>query len=399
MQGHIRKRVHTTKDGRQTVNWYVVVDLARGSDGKRRQKWHGGFPTRKEAEAERARIVHELNGGTYLEPTSITFEEWVRDEWLPTLKGRVKPSTHHSYERNMELHVLPRLGRSQLRQLTPSALNRVYSELLAEGHQTQDGGLSAKTVRYIHTVIHKALADAVDAGLVGTNVAERAKPPRPRATQPAEMSFWQPEELREFLESVEGHRLEAAWHLAAMTGMRRGEILGLRWQDVDLDTARVSVRQALVSVGYEVLTSSPKNHQARVIDLDPDTVEQLRRHRDRQLVDRREWGNDYEDQDLVFCLENGTPIHPHSLSQTFERLVKKSDVPRIRLHDLRHTHATIAVRAGVPVKVISERLGHESPAFTLKQYAHVIPGMQAEAATSIARLIRRAGPNLDDEGY
>ena len=388
MQGHIRKRVHTTKDGRQTVNWYVVVDLARGSDGKRRQKWHGGFRTRKEAEAERARIVHELNGGTYLEPNSITLEEWVRDEWLPTMKGRVKPSTNHSYERNMELHVLPRLGRSQLRQLTPTALNRVYSELLAEGHQTQKGGLSAKTVRYIHTIIHKALADAVDAGLVGTNAAERAKPPRPRATQPAEISFWEPEELSDFLKSASGHRLEAAWHLAAMTGMRRGEILGLRWQDVDLDAARISVRQALVSVGYEVLTSSPKNHQARVIDLDPGTVGQLRHHRERQLQDRCEWGNEYEDQDLVFCLENGAPIHPHSLSQAFERLVEKSELPRIRLHDLRHTHATIAVRAGVPVKVISERLGHESPAFTLKQYAHVIPGMQAEAALMVAQLIQ-----------
>jgi integrase len=386
MQGHVRKRVHTTKDGRQTVNWYVVVDLARGSDGKRRQKWHGGFRTRKEAEAERARIVNELNGGGYLEPSSITLEEWVRDGWLPTTKSGVKPSTHHSYERNLELHVLPRLGRSELRQLTPSALNRVYAELLAEGHQTQDRGLSAKTVRYIHTIIHKALADAVDAGLLGTNVAERAKPPRPRSTQPAEITFWEPEELREFLEFVSGHRLEAAWHLAAMTGMRRGEVLGLRWQDVDLNGARVSVRQALVSVGYHVLMSSPKNHQARVIDLDPGTVEQLRRQWERQLVDRRDWGSECEDRDLVFCLENGTPHHPHCLSQAFERLVEKSGLPRIRLHDLRHTHATIAVRAGVPVKVISERLGHESPAFTLKQYAHVIPGMQAEAASAIARM-------------
>jgi integrase len=274
-----------------------------------------------------------------------------------------------------------------VRQLTPSALNRVYAELLADGHQTQEGGLSAKTVRYIHTIIHKALADAVDAGLVGMNVAERAKPPRPSATRPAAISFWEPEELRKFLESVRGHRLETAWHVAAMTGMRRGEILGLRWQDVDLDAARVSVRQALVSVGYEVLKSSPKNHQARVIDLDPATVDQLRHHRERQVSDRLGWGNDYEDQDLVFCLENGTPIHPHSLSQAFERLVEKSELPRIRLHDLRHTHATIAVRAGVPVKVISERLGHESPAFTLKQYAHVIPGMQAEAAAAVARLI------------
>jgi integrase len=267
---------------------------------------------------------------------------------------------------------------------------------MSNGHRKAAGGLSAKTVRYIHTILHKVLADAVDAGIVGINVAERAKPPRPRASAPHEISFWEPAELREFLEHVRAHRLEAAWHLAAMTGMRRGEVLGLRWKDVDLDAARISVRQALVSVGYEVIASSPKSHQARVIDLDPGTVEQLRRHREHQAKERDEWNVDYQDNDLVFCREDGSAIHPHSLSQSFERLVKKSGLPRIRLHDLRHTHATIAVRAGVPVKVISERLGHETPAFTLKQYAHVIPGMQAEAANRIAEILREARPN--DEG-
>ena len=266
----------------------------------------------------------------------------------------------------------------------------MYSELLADGHQTKEGGLSAKTVRYIHTIIHKALSDAVDAGIVSVNVAERAKPPRSLALGSNEMNCWEPEELREFLELVQGNRLETAWHLAAMTGMRRGEILGLRWKDVDIETARISVRQALVSVGYEVLKSSPKNHQARVIDLDPGTVEQLKAHQSRQTAEREEWADDYEDSDLVFCREDGSPIHPHSLSQAFERLVKNSGLRRIRLHDLRHTHATIAVRAGVPVKVISERLGHESPAFTLKQYAQVMPGMQAEAAKEIAAVVMGA---------
>lgn len=308
MQGHIRKRVHTTKDGRQTVNWYVIIDLPRDSDGKRRQKWHGGFRTRKEAEAARAKIVHEFNSGTYVEPTSMTLEEWVRNHWLPTIETRVKPSTFDSYRRNMELHVLPQLGRKQLRQLTSTLLNRLYSDLLSAGHRQVDGGLSPKTVRYIHTIIHKALSDAVDAGMVGVNVAERAKPPRPRSSTPNEIGFWEPHELREFLEGVRGHRLEAAWHVAAMTGMRRGEILGLRWKDVDLDAARISVRQALVSVGYEVITSSPKSHQARVIDLDPGTVEQLREHRGRQGTERDEWGKDYQENGLVFCREDGSPI-------------------------------------------------------------------------------------------
>jgi len=142
-----------------------------------------------------------------------------------------------------------------------------------------------------------------------------------------------------------------------------------------------------VSVSYALIYSTPKNHRARVIDIDLETVEALRLHRKAQRVERDEWGNDYLDSDLVFCKENGEPLHPQTYSQAFERIVAKSDLPAIRLHDLRHTHATIALRAGIPTKVISERLGHENPAFTLKQYAHVIPGMQAEAARMIAQLV------------
>ena len=198
-----------------------------------------------------------------------------------------------------------------------------------------------------------------------------------------------PEQLSEFFSIVATHRLSAAFRVSAMTGMRRGEVLGLRWKDIDFDNARIHVRQAIVSVSYELIYSTPKNHRARVIDLDIKTVEVLRLHRKQQQVDRDEWGTDYLDSDLVFCKENGEPIHPQTYSQAFERIVAKGKLPAIRLHDLRHTHATIALRAGVPSKVISERLGHESPAFTLKQYAHVIPGMQAEAATLVADLISK----------
>ena len=385
MQGHIRKRTHTTKSGRQTVRWYVVVDIGRTASGRRRQKWHGGFRTRKEAEAARARIVHEINGGTYIEPSKVTFDQWI-ETWLPTIKTQVKPSTFDSYRRNLELHVLPRLGRQPLGNITGANLTALYGELLESGKRT-GGGLSPKTVRYVHTIVHKALEDAVDSDLVAANAATRAKPPKPRSTSSSELRFWRPEELRRFLELVEGHRLEAAWHVAAMTGMRRGEVLGLRWKDIDLDGNRLSVRQAVVAVAYDVLTSTPKSHQARVIDLDEATVGQLRVHHAGRDGAQVAGSDGSSENDLVFCREDGSPIHPHTFSQAFERLVAKSDLPRIRLHDLRHTHASIALQAGVPVKVISERLGHESPAFTLKQYAHVIPGMQAEAAAVISNAV------------
>jgi integrase len=172
-----------------------------------------------------------------------------------------------------------------------------------------------------------------------------------------------------------------------MTGMRRGEVLGLRWSDIDFEMNRLSVRNTLVSVNYRLVESIPKTHKARVIDLDADTLQSLREHKVRQLDEHKEWGEDYEENNLVFPRENGSPLHPDGYTQRFELEVKHSGLRRIRLHDLRHTHATIALRAGIPVKVISERLGHETPAFTLKQYAHVIPGMQAEAAEKIASLV------------
>jgi integrase len=396
MRGHIHKRVRRTRSGKETTLWYVVVDVGVTADGRRRQTWHGGFATRREAEVARAKIVSDLHAGAYITPDRIRFAEWVRNSWLPMIESRVKPSTFHSYRQHMELHVLPALGARPLQQLTAPILNALYADLLARGNGR--GPLSPKTVSYIHTIVHKSLADAVDADVVPRNIAERAKPPRPSRQVRGEIQCWEPEELARFLDHVHGTRLEAGWRLAAMTGMRRGEILGLRWRDVDMGAARIAIRQAVVSVGYAVLYSTPKNHQARVIDLDPETIEILGAHRQHQIAERDQWGPEYQDADLVVARENGEPIHPHAFSQAFERLVKRAGLRRIRLHDLRHTHATIAAKAGVPVKVISERLGHESPAFTLKQYAHVMPGMQADAARRVAEVIgtTHEAPAIDD---
>ncbi len=385
MRGHIHKRVRKNAAGKETVRWYVVVDVGVDSNGRRKQQWHGGFDTRREAEVERAKLVNGLHSGSYIAPDRLTFGQWVTESWLPMIRTRIKPSTYDSYRSNMETHVLPAIGWRGLQQLTAPMLNTLYADLLSKGGER--GPLAPKTVRYIHTTIHKALADAVDAGVIGTNVAERAKPPRPGRVHAQRIECWEPEELSAFLAAVRGDRLEAAWRLAAMTGMRRGEVLGLRWADVDLEGARISIRNAIVTVAYEVLESSPKSHQARVVDLDPVTVEMLQAHRRRRC---EELGRQPGERELVVCAEDGSPIHPQSFSQAFTRAIERAGLRKIRLHDLRHTHATIAVKAGVPVKVISERLGHESPAFTLKQYAHVVPGMQAEAARQIDALISQS---------
>jgi integrase len=387
MRGHIHKRQWKGRGGKIQVLWYVVVDVGQGDDGRRQQKWHGGFKTRRDAERALSEVVQSLEKQTYVTPQRLSLAEFARDKWLPMMGTQVKHSTWDSYRRNLELHVFPVLGGTQLQQITAGHLNGLYRSLLGSGHQNGTSGLAPKTVRNIHIAISKLLSDAVDRGLISRNIATSAKAPKPRKTGLTEICFWTPEELSAFLHSMKDDRLYALWHLAAMTGMRRGELLGVRWEDIDCAARRLSVRQAVISVAYEVSVTTPKSHTARVIDLDSHSVEVLRQHRAAQDAERATAGDDYGQSVRVFRKADGTAIHPDVLRTMFDRRVKMSGVKRIRFHDLRHTHATIGLRAGVPVKVMSERLGHATPAFTLQQYAHVIPGMQAAAAEAIANLI------------
>jgi len=386
MQGHIHKRVHTCKNGRTSTLWYVIVDLPRGVDGRRRQKWHGGFRTRKAAEAVRARLVYELSTGFYVEPSTMLLRDWLADYWLPVVETRVKPTTFNAYRSCVNHHIVPSLGGIELGKLRPQLVNGLYQRLLTHGHTKTGSALSPASVLNVHVVIRKALADAVDAGLIPANVAERAKPPRPE-TRSEELRYWTPGELRSFLELIQGHRLEASLYLLAMTGARRGEIAGLRWVDVDFEAARITIRQALLAISGEVYVSSPKSYRGRTIDLDRQSVIQLEAHRDRQRREKAAFDGDYIDSEYVFRKLDGTRLNPRTLSQTFRWVADESDLPRIRLHDLRHTHASIAVKAGVPIGVVSERLGHASPEFTLHRYSHVMPGMQREAADLIARTV------------
>jgi integrase len=389
MQGHIHKRVRTCRNGRKSTLWYVVVDLPRGAERERRQKWHGGFQTKKAAEAVRARLIHELTTGFYVEPSRMLLSEWLVDHWLPVHKTRVKKTTYRAYRSAIIHHVNPSLGGVAIGKLTAQMLNGLYQELLADGRCDGEGGLAPATVANIHVVLRQALADAEDAGLIPRNPADKAKPPRPKS-QGGELRYWTPGELCEFLGLVEGHRLEAAFHLLAMTGARRGEVAGLRWVDVDFDGARITIRQALLNGDGEVYVSSPKSYRGRTVDLDKATVDKLREHRDRQLLEkaaRRRW----EDSGFVFTREDGSALNPARLTRAFRWIVDRSELPRIRLHDLRHTHASIAVKAGVPIGVVSERLGHASPEFTLHRYSHVMPGMQREATDTIARAVRLDG--------
>jgi integrase len=366
--------------------WFVVIDAGRDATGKRVRKWHSGYGTRKEAERARTEILSRLDHGTYVEPNRQTFGDFLEREWLPAIRTRIRPSTWDSYARNVRLYIAPALGSERMQAITPARLNGFYAELLQHGRIGADGGLAPKTVRYIHGVIRKAF-DALRWSIVQRNIADLADPPKVGAVG-REMQTWTAQELRTFLEHIGDERHYAAYLLAATTGMRRGEVLGLRWQDVDLGLARLAVRQSIINVAYEVKVAEPKTARSRrSIALDQRTVAALRAWRKVQLEDRLLLGDDYENSGLVFTRADGRFVHPDRFSQLFEKRIASSGLRRIRLHDLRHTHATLALAAGVHPKVVSERLGHATVAFTLDVYSHAVPAMQEEAADRVAALV------------
>lgn len=380
MRGHIAK-----KGQRYYAVIYEGIDAGTG---KSKHRWHAAGPTRRDAERLLADLVKKSHDGDYHAPDRVTLGQYLIERWLPTKQAQLRATTFESYRCNIVNHVVPGIGAVPLQRLTPEHLDTFYADLLASGRQNgARGGLSVKTVRNIHTVLHKALADAARKGTVPRNVALLADPPRLSSARRPEMKVWDAKQLGQFLVEIDGHRLYPAFYLLANTGMRRGEVLGLRWKDVDLDRATLVVSRSLVLVAYQPQLSDVKtNNGRRTIDLEPKTVAVLRAWKKAQIEERM-LANLRPAADIVFAHPDGSVINPDYLSQVFDRHLTKSALPTIRLHDLRHTHASILLKEGVPLKVVSERLGHASPAFTLSVYQHLLPGMQADAARAFAAAV------------
>lgn len=365
--------------------WVYVLDVAILGSKRRRRRVRSGFATKKDALDARRQAQHDDAKGRLVEPTRMTVGEYLA-RWLEASRSRIgdglRATGWRDYEVHVRRHIVPSVGEIPLQALDRNHVKALYA-WVQEGNSSRDKRRpSAKTVHNIHLTLHRALEDAVQDGLIDRNPAVGA---RRAPTSAPEMMTWDTDQLRTFLEATVEDRLFPLWRMTGMTGMRRGEVLGLRWDDVDFKASTVTVNRQRSRGARGVVVSPPKTDRGRrTIDIDSETASVLREWRRRQLEERVAWGGEWHETGVTFTRKDGRPLDPDVVSQRFDRLVARYELPQLRFHDLRHTHATLLLLAGVPAHVVSMRLGHRSVAFTLQQYAHVLPQQQADAVERLA---------------
>lgn len=384
------------RDGiiRRGKTYSYVVREPDPQTGKSKPRWVGGFPTRTAAKAARDEARNAVNKGTYVAPQDLTVAAWL-DRWIEAHEVELKPSSAKGYRDKIELYLKPRIGHERLQALSPSRLSVVWRELHASGGK---GGkpLGRRTVEYARATLRKACEDAVVERLIPVNPVIGSKMAK-RDGKPKHTT-WTGEQLAGFLDAIADERWFPLWQLAAATGMRRGELAGLRWEFVDLEAGTVGVEHSTTQIGQERVTTTPKNHERRTIGIDARTVAVLKSWRTQQAAERLAWGPGYEDTEgLVFTWENGRPVLPDYITKAFDRLqaavnarraeAEDAPLPRLVVHGLRHSHATVLLRQGVPVHIVAKRLGHKDPSVTLNVYADVIPDDDTSAVDVFTKAV------------
>jgi integrase len=375
MIGSFKKRI-----GPRGATWYGVVELPPDPVTGKRKQGRVSAPTKKACEEKARRLVTEADREGFVS-SKITVREFL-EWWLESRESSLRPSTLRRYRHLAQQHILPMIGNVQLGKLGIADIQRLHTNGRA-------AGLSPSSLYHMHYVLHGALEQAVRWELVSRNVVSLV--PAPRKDKPDTVT-WTSNEVRTFLSVSDGSNLAALWCLALLTGMRRGEILGLKWDDIDLDKGVLSVRRTR-SRGADGKweEGAPKTASGRrSIALPASVVQSLKSHRIAQLEQRVKLGPIWNDEGFVFTNQTGGPLHVNSLMGQFRRLTAAAGVPRIRFHDLRHTSATLMLENNEHPKIVQERLGHANIRITLDRYSHVTPSMQRDAAARLDALINPA---------
>jgi integrase len=369
-----------------------IVDLPRGLDGRRRQKTFTYIGDRRSAERQAAENVITIDRGEFVTEVATVSDLFERFLAVSQAKGTLAAKTLERYSEISETHIIPTLGEITLESLAPKNLEDAYSQWLRSGRRDgKAGGLSARTVLHFHRLLRRVLQQAVRWQMVIRNVADAVEPPRPGYSEMKVLSGGQLRALLDAARTPTPHceraaslTCDSAFYPAlvflASTGARRGECLALRWSDLNLTAGTATIRRSLEQTRAGLNFKSPKSGRSRTLQLGAHTVEALRSLRAAQAKDRLFLGAAYSKEDLVFARRDGTPYSPHAFGEAFRALVRRAEVPVIRLHDLRHTHASLLGQANVSMKVISERLGHSGIGITADTYSHVFASQDGEAA-------------------
>jgi len=370
------------------------IELGPGLDGKgvfrqRRQEYKGGFAKRRDAEQAKAEHLTLLGQGQNQSRNELTVRTWL-EQWLEG-KVNLRPTTRRSYESHLRLYLVPHLGHVRLRDLSATHLERMYAAIRSDSGRREAGGerqTGPATIRRVHATLSSAMNTAVKRRLLAYSPAQHVEL-EPSARP--EVTPWQADELGAFLDAAAADRLSALFELMAFAGLRRGEALGLRWADVDTQAGMLHVRQTLTDVGGRLVFGKPKTRGSeRVVDLDGNTLGSLLAHRLTQDQERVAWGEVYADAGLVFTREDGRPLRPEYVTRRMQAIAEAACLPRKRLHDLRHGSASLQLAAGIPIAVVSKRLGHSSLSITSDTYSHLLRGVGREAAEASVALVPRA---------
>jgi integrase len=379
MKGHLRER--------SPGHWAIILDLRDPATGKRRRKWHSFQGTKREAQHECARLITEMNKGSYIEPSKLKLSIFL-DQWLESVKSQVAPRTFERYEEIANKNIAPLLGALALTQLRPAQISASYATALKSGRRDGKGGLSPRTVHHMHRILKQALSVAVKWGMLAQNPAELVDPPKVERTS---MSALNLEQTARLLDHFRPTRSYVAVLLGVLCGLRRGEITALKWKSVDLERGQLSIEESTEQTRDGTRSKETKSGRARAVALPLFVADELSRHKVRQAEELLKLGIRISGDCHIVAQEDGRPVQPNSVTHEFVRILgAAADLPRVRFHDLRHSHATHLLASGIHPKIAQERLGHSSVGITLDLYSHVLPGMQEDAAAKVDAGLRSA---------
>jgi len=379
MRGHIRKRSKN--------NWEITIDIGRDAEtGKRLRHFETVKGVKKDAQHRLAELLINIEQGTYIKQTrKLTVATWLL-QWLDGyVASNLSPKTNESYQHELRHYIIPRLGGIRLNELRPHHIQDYIAEVLSGGRRRSAGGLSHRTVQYHYRILSKALDDAIRMGLMAVNPCKGVSPPRPARYDIPALGL---HELAKLLEAIRQSSYYLYYRMLLLTGLRRSELLALKWRNLDLDLACVYIAHSLhrLDDGIIIIKEPKTSSSRRPVDLPPSLALLLRQHRADEEVQRLMLGRSLTEDDFVFSHVDGSPLNPNTVTHTFARVAERAGM-QLRLHDLRHIHATMLLKAGTHPRVVQERLGHSSIATTLDIYSHTVPGMQKAAAERLDTLL------------